>query len=179
MNHKHQRRRHAPPFLLLFTESGQCRCRLRSRTCAALPGTRSQRHPPYNPHFPADRSAPRYARDTQPALPRRRTTPRYARTTHNSVKMLTSRRYCAIICRQNQFGTEKYPRGRRGSPAKGVVRVNRSQGSNPCFSASQNLNRTPGLGSFLCNYTPQSRAASHPSPKCLPHDAVQDSVHLV
>ena len=30
---------------------------------------------------------------------------------------------------------EKYPRGRRGSPAKGVVRVNRSQGSNPCFSA--------------------------------------------
>ena len=37
---------------------------------------------------------------------------------------------------------EKYPRGRRGSPAKGVVRVNRSQGSNPCFSANQNLNRT-------------------------------------
>ena len=33
--------------------------------------------------------------------------------------------------------TEKYPRGRRGSPAKGVVRVNRSQGSNPCFSAKQ------------------------------------------
>ena len=30
---------------------------------------------------------------------------------------------------------EKYPRGRRGSPAKGVVRENRSQGSNPCFSA--------------------------------------------
>ena len=34
------------------------------------------------------------------------------------------------------FGNmEKYPRGRRGSPAKGVVRENRSQGSNPCFSA--------------------------------------------
>ena len=30
---------------------------------------------------------------------------------------------------------EKYPRGRRGSPAKGVVREKRSQGSNPCFSA--------------------------------------------
>ena len=30
---------------------------------------------------------------------------------------------------------EKYPRGRRGSPAKGVVREERSQGSNPCFSA--------------------------------------------
>ena len=32
---------------------------------------------------------------------------------------------------------EKYPRGRRGSPAKGVVREKRSQGSNPCFSAKQ------------------------------------------
>ncbi len=61
-----------------------------------------------------------------------------------STKMLTSRRYCAIICRQNQFGTEKYPRGRRGSPAKGVVRVNRSQGSNPCFSAIEGLVRTLG-----------------------------------
>ena len=30
---------------------------------------------------------------------------------------------------------EKYPRGRRGSPAKGVVREKRSPGSNPCFSA--------------------------------------------
>ena len=36
----------------------------------------------------------------------------------------------------NRRFLEKYPRGRRGSPAKGVVRVNRSQGSNPCFSAS-------------------------------------------
>ena len=34
------------------------------------------------------------------------------------------------------FDLRKYPRGRRGSPAKGVVRVNRSQGSNPCFSAN-------------------------------------------
>ena len=30
---------------------------------------------------------------------------------------------------------EKYPRGSRGSPAKGVVRVKRSEGSNPSFSA--------------------------------------------
>ena len=36
----------------------------------------------------------------------------------------------------NRRFLEKYPRGRRGSPAKGVVRVNRSQGSNPCFSAN-------------------------------------------
>ena len=33
------------------------------------------------------------------------------------------------------FDLEKYPRGRRGSPAKGVVRVERSSGSNPDFSA--------------------------------------------
>ena len=31
---------------------------------------------------------------------------------------------------------EKYPRGRRGSPAKGVVCVERSEGSNPSFSAT-------------------------------------------
>ena len=31
---------------------------------------------------------------------------------------------------------EKYPRGRRGAPAKGVVRDNRSEGSNPSFSAN-------------------------------------------
>ena len=30
---------------------------------------------------------------------------------------------------------EKYPRGSRGSPAKGVVCVKRSAGSNPAFSA--------------------------------------------
>jgi len=34
------------------------------------------------------------------------------------------------------FGLEKYPRGRRGSPAKGVVRDERSKGSNPFFSAN-------------------------------------------
>ena len=45
---------------------------------------------------------------------------------------------------------EKYPRGRRGSPAKGVVCDERSEGSNPSFSANRNLIRTQiGLGYFL------------------------------
>ena len=35
------------------------------------------------------------------------------------------------------MNSEKYPRGRRGSPAKGVVRENRSEGSNPSFSANK------------------------------------------
>ena len=34
---------------------------------------------------------------------------------------------------------EKYPSGRRGSPAKGVVRVNRSESSNLSFSAREIL----------------------------------------
>ena len=42
---------------------------------------------------------------------------------------------------------EKYPRGRRGSPAKGVVRENRSQGSNPCFSATWDSVEPPYKGS--------------------------------
>ena len=37
------------------------------------------------------------------------------------------------------MNSEKYPRGRRGSPAKGVVRENRSEGSNPSFSAIDDL----------------------------------------
>ena len=45
---------------------------------------------------------------------------------------------------------EKYPRGRRGSPAKGVVRVNRSQGSNPCFSASKSSTLKRVL--FCCRF---------------------------
>ena len=44
----------------------------------------------------------------------------------------------AIIIGRFKAVAEKYPRGRRGSPAKGVVREERSQGSNPCFSAKQN-----------------------------------------
>ena len=44
------------------------------------------------------------------------------------------------------IGLEKYPRGRRGSPAKGVVRLKRSEGSNPSFSA---MRRSFCCGSFL------------------------------
>ena len=36
----------------------------------------------------------------------------------------------------NPFYSEKYPRGRRGSPAKGVGRLKRREGSNPSFSAT-------------------------------------------
>ena len=36
---------------------------------------------------------------------------------------------------------EKYPRGRRGSPAKGVGRVERREGSNPSFSAKIDIFR--------------------------------------
>ena len=41
---------------------------------------------------------------------------------------------------------EKYPSGRRGSPAKGVVRVNRSESSNLSFSAIETLD----FQGFLC-----------------------------
>ena len=34
---------------------------------------------------------------------------------------------------------EKYPSGRRGSPAKGVGRVERREGSNPSFSAKRTV----------------------------------------
>ena len=34
------------------------------------------------------------------------------------------------------FDLRKYPRGRRGSPAKGVVGVEPSEGSNPSFRAT-------------------------------------------
>ena len=43
---------------------------------------------------------------------------------------------------------EKYPSGRRGSPAKGVVRVNRSESSNLSFSAIETLD----FQGFLCFY---------------------------
>ena len=43
---------------------------------------------------------------------------------------------------------EKYPSGRRGSPAKGVVRVNRSESSNLSFSAIETLVNQ----GFLCFY---------------------------
>ena len=36
-----------------------------------------------------------------------------------------------------RLNLEKYPSGRRGSPAKGVGRVERREGSNPSFSAKK------------------------------------------
>ena len=36
---------------------------------------------------------------------------------------------------------EKYSRGRRGAPAKGIGRVDRREGSNPSFSALYFLNK--------------------------------------
>ena len=51
---------------------------------------------------------------------------------------------------QKQLNMEKYPSGRRGSPAKGVVRVNRSEGSNPSFSAKKTLETKAFQGIFVC-----------------------------
>ena len=42
-----------------------------------------------------------------------------------------------------EFGLEKYPSGRMGSPAKGVGCDKRREGSNPSFSAK---NKTPIIG---------------------------------
>ena len=42
-----------------------------------------------------------------------------------------------LINKVSRPNTEKYPRGRRGSPAKGVVCDKRSEGSNPSFSAKK------------------------------------------
>ena len=61
---------------------------------------------------------------------------------------------------------EKYPRGRRGSPAKGVGRVERREGSNPSFSA-----KTPEQGKRLASGVFSSPASPHiveensPSPR--------------
>ena len=56
--------------------------------------------------------------------------------------------YNTSSCYTNTYTTlvgiflEKYPRGRRGSPGKGVGRENRREGSNPSFSAQKDeMNR--------------------------------------
>ena len=61
----------------------------------------------------------------------------------HSLRQFSSRRHSKVNPFEAQcnyigssFGMEKYPRGRRGSPAKGVVRDERSEGSNPSFSAN-------------------------------------------
>ena len=46
---------------------------------------------------------------------------------------LTSARDCAIIYKLDR---RKYPRGRRGSPAKGVAGLKPGEGSNPSFRAT-------------------------------------------
>ena len=43
----------------------------------------------------------------------------------------------SLSLRQNRIDVEKYPRGRRGSPAKGVGWDNCREGSNPSFSATE------------------------------------------
>ncbi len=48
----------------------------------------------------------------------------------------------------SSFGMEKYPRGRRGSPAKGVGRDERREGSNPSFSAKSSLELVTIRGCF-------------------------------
>ena len=45
----------------------------------------------------------------------------------------------SLSLRDISSAVEKYPSGRRGSPAKGVGWDNRRPGSNPGFSASQSL----------------------------------------
>ena len=44
---------------------------------------------------------------------------------------------------------EKYPRGRRGSPAKGVVGDEPSPGSNPSFSATKVVSQWYKLTDYL------------------------------
>ena len=68
--------------------------------------------------------------------------------------------YGIIIWRKRQTaaqtpraGMQKYPSGSRGSPAKGVVRDNRSAGSNPAFcaiSSPQGVFRNRAGKSLLC-----------------------------
>ena len=48
---------------------------------------------------------------------------------------------------------EKYPSGRRGSPAKGVGWVDRRPGSNPGFSANKTLGKSTFLGDFSAKKT--------------------------
>ena len=55
---------------------------------------------------------------------------------------MTRRRRCAILFKLSYetrvFGLQKYPRGRRGSPAKGVDVYKACEGSNPSFCANKN-----------------------------------------
>ena len=57
---------------------------------------------------------------------------------HRGFESLSLRQFPQIAAfRSYSLDMEKYPRGRRGSPAKGVVCDKRSEGSNPSFSAKR------------------------------------------
>ena len=49
---------------------------------------------------------------------------------------------------RQEINMEKYPRGRRGSPAKGVGWVNWREGSNPSFSAMEGPENSAFSGLF-------------------------------
>ena len=72
---------------------------------------------------------------------------------HRGFESLSLRHFVPIPCHM-----EKYPSGRRGSPAKGVVRVNRSESSNLSFSARipQTL-MYQGLAGFLFCRDPEGK----------------------
>ena len=57
---------------------------------------------------------------------------------------------------------EKYPSGRRGSPAKGVGRVERREGSNPSFSAKRKALIFNGSRLFFFLWTQKSHRCSFP-----------------
>ena len=61
------------------------------------------------------------------------------------------------------FGMEKYPRGRRGSPAKGVGCDKRRPGSNPGFSA-----KPPKRAVFCCPFSNSTSAYLNKSNNYLP-----------
>ena len=66
--------------------------------------------------------------------------------------------------RQLNFSIDlrKYPRGRRGSPAKGVGRVERREGSNPSFSAKRKALIFNGSRLFFFLWTQKSHRCSFP-----------------
>ena len=90
--------------------------------------------------------------------PKGRKAKRISETRTNTLTFV--RIYGIIIWRKRQTaaqtpraGMQKYPSGSRGSPAKGVVRDNRSAGSNPAFcaiSSPQGVFRNRAGKSLLC-----------------------------
>ena len=54
-----------------------------------------------------------------------------------------------MVVNRNIELVQKYPRGSRGSPAKGVVWEDRSEGSNPSFCATRKKDTQTGI-LFVC-----------------------------